>query len=266
MSILRKLLRLTSMHWSEALQYRADMLLWMLTETATPLISLAVWYTVAKNASSGPSPKETFTYYILVMLVVAITSAWGGFFLSMQILNGNIVQKLIKPISPFWGFIINNLTEKGVKLILPIPLFLTALWTFPQSFTDSMYQPSLWLFFLLSLMLAATLAFMIDIIFGLLAFWMEDAVQLRWYKDTLQMITSGILIPIAVMPAGIQSVVNKLPFRSIISTPVEIMLGRLNNEALQSALTTQLVWVVICGVIVTVMWKRGLKIYAPPGQ
>ncbi len=266
MKFLRKIGRLSIIQWSQLIQYRVDLILWMTSEAAVPLISLAVWYAIAKQSHGGPSPQDTLTYYILLILVVTLTNAWGGYFLSLDILQGNIVKELMKPFSPFWNHILNNLVEKVIKLMIPLPLFILILWFFPQVFTPSLFEPRLWPIFLLSIALAMSLGFAFDIIFGVLAFWLEDVQQIRHYKETLQIITSGTLIPIAVMPAKIQAVVNVLPFRSIISTPIEILLGRLHDTALLSALSLQIAWLAITIIILYVLWHRGLKRYAPPGQ
>lgn len=254
------------MEWSRLLQYRADILLWMTAEAAAPLISLAIWYAVAQQSTHGPNPKETLSYYILVIFLIIITNAWGGFFLSQDILKGSIVTDLMKPFSPFWRHIFNNLVEKAMKLMIPVPLFFLALWLFPYAFTPSLYEIRLWPLFILSVILSASLSFTVDIIFGIIAFWVEDAQEIRHYKDSIHTITSGILIPIAVMPPQARAIINLLPFRSIITTPAEILLGRLGNTEILAALGLQVIWLTITIGLMAFLWKKGTKIYAPPGQ
>lgn len=265
-ALLKKIRGMFIVNWSMALQYRADLFLWLLTEAATPLISMAVWYTVAKHSLHGPTPQQTLNYYILTIIVIIATSSWIGFFVSREILDGSIAQRIIKPLSPFWGFIANNIAEKTLRLLIPLPIFVISLFLFPNFFVPSLYQLQPWLLFFISLGLAATLAFCLDMIFGLMAFWLEDAINLRWYKDTLQMITSGILIPVAVMPPSVQTIVNILPFRSIITTPIDILMGNVHGSSLAQSLAIQSMWAIITCTLTVVLWKRGLKRYAPPGQ
>lgn len=266
MRLTTKISRYAAMEWSRLLQYRTDILLWMVAEAATPIIALAIWYTIAQKSTQGPSPKETLTYYILVIFLIIVTNAWGGYFLAMDILKGNIVSDLMKPFSPFWRHILNNIVEKSIKLAIPIPLFALVIWLFPQVFAESIYQPWLWPLFIVSIILAASLGFTIDIIFGIIAFWLEDSQEIRHYKDSLHMITSGILIPIAVMPAKAQAIVNALPFRNTITTPAEILLGHLEGTELVSALALQAAWLMVTILLMAFLWKKGIKIYAPPGQ
>lgn len=264
--LLKKIWRLFALNWSVSLQYRGDLFLWLLTVAITPLISMALWYAVAKNASSGPTPDETITYYVLAIIVSVATSAWDGFFLSQEILRGDIVQRLIKPVPPFWGFITANLSGKVLQFSILLPILAFILAAFPGSLSALTRNPLNWLLFFSSLVLAMILAFTLDMAFGLIAFWLEDAAQLRWYKETLQMITSGILIPIAVMPKSAQVFANILPFRSILTTPIEIVTDRLDPQQLTYAFSTQLIWIVIITGAMVIMWRQGLKTYAPPGQ
>lgn len=266
MKFLKKISRLFTVNWSVTIQYRGDLLLWMMTEAATPLVSLAVWYTVATTSSQGFSPQETFTYYILLMFVITMTGAWSGFFMASEILRGEIIKRLIRPIPVFWSFILQNIGEKILKLFIPLPLFALALYLRPQVFSASIFEGWRWLWFVISIILAAALAFTIDMIFGLLAFWLEDAMQIRNYKDALEMITSGILIPIAFMPANVQAVVKILPFRHIITTPIDTLLHAANTQAMVDLVTAQAWWVVGTIIIFAITWRQGLKRYAPPGQ
>lgn len=266
MKFLKKIWRLMAVNWSVTIQYRGDLLLWMMTEAVTPLISLAIWYTVAATSTRGLSPQETFTYYILVMFVVTITGAWSGFFTAREILEGEIVKRLIKPVSVFWSFSLQNMGEKIMKLFIPIPLFTFALYLWPNVFSPSIFVGRSWLWFVPSIILAAALAFTLDMAFGVLAFWLEDALQIRNYKDTLEMITSGVLIPLAFMPPAMQQVVNALPFRHIITTPIEILLGRLSTSAILPAIGIQAGWLLASSLILYLLWNHGLKRYAPPGQ
>lgn len=258
-----KFWRLLAMNYARLMQYRADLFLWMVVENASPLVSLAIWYTIAKTNSHGPTPTETVTYYILMMFIVLITNSWGGFFLSREILSGEIVKYLIRPMSVFPAYVSDNFAEKTIKLIIPIPLLLLAVFAFPQFFSPAIYALNHVAWFIVSLMLAFILNFLIDMNFGVLAFWLEDVMQIRRYNDLLYQATSGILIPFRFLPAWALTVFSFLPFRYIYSTPAEIILGWTNPLTL---ITRQIIWIALTLTLLTVLWKRGLQRYAPPGQ
>lgn len=263
---LKKIGRLFAMEWSRTIQYRTDAFLWMFAEAVTPVVSLAIWYTVAQSSSRGPAPIDVFTYYILVIFIKSFTDAWNGMYMARKILNGNIAPELIRPIPVVWDYIVNNITEKFLKLLLPLPLFGLALFLFPALFSPAIYQPAHYLLFLLSLALAIPLGFLTEHTIGLLAFWLEDVFQIRRYKIMLDEIASGMLIPFSFMPVAAQNILGWLPFRYLISAPAEIMLGQTNHQTVSSLLMGQVGWIVGLVLISTLIWQKGLQRYAVPGQ
>lgn len=264
---MHKLLRLFGMEWSQAFQYRTDMVLWTLGEAAIPLISLAIWYSVSKSSENFAfTPNETIIYYVLVILVSILTNAWNGFFVARQILNGELVQFLLRPLSVFWYHISNNITEKLLKLPIPFAMIGVFMWLTPSVRPLlASYVPDIPLF-ILSVILAAGIAFMLDMILGSLAFWLEDANQLRRYKQLLFEVSSGILIPLAALPPLATAFFNVLPFRYVISVPIEILMGKLPSNEVATALFYQVAWFVSLIVVQAVVWQRGLRRYAVPTQ
>jgi len=258
--------RLFAMEWSSMLQYRLDLILWTASEAAIPLVSLAIWYTVAATSPSGPGQQEVLTYYIFVMFVMIITNAWGGFFLSREILEGEIVQYLTRPVSIFWKYAANNVSEKIIKLLIPLPILLVSLVTFREYFAPAIFQTSHIILFLVSLVVAAFLHFNLDLAFGLLAFWLEDALQIRSYNEMLASIASGIMIPFAFMPPLAQQIFGFLPFRYYISLPIEFLLGQAHGTQVPLLIGYQLAWTIALAILLNILWRKGLRRYAPPGQ
>ncbi|MEX1112757.1 MAG: ABC-2 family transporter protein [Candidatus Andersenbacteria bacterium] len=261
-----KIGRIFSMEWGSALQYRADIVLWMIAETLVPILSLAVWHTVSLARTSGPGPQETITYYLLIMLIRILTSAWGGMFLVRSILNGEIVKDLVKPVWPFWKLIANNICEKTLKLLLPILVIGSFIVWNSDLVSPNVFIPTNLLLGLLSLVLAVVVSFALDIVMGFFAFWLEDAFQIRRYAFMMESIASGLLIPFAVMPDLAKTLLSFLPFRYTLSLPAELFLGQLDTPAIIAAFGAQLAWATGLVVIGMYMWRAGLKRYAVPGQ
>lgn len=258
--------RFISLEWSRLLQYRGDLAMWMLAETIMPLVSFAIWYTVASSSTQGLSSTQVFTYYIFSLFAIIVTNAWGGFFMARDILEGDIVTDLVKPVSPLWKQVINSIVEKTLKLIIPLPILLVAIFVFPDSFSATIFSVPHILLFTVSLVLAAILNFTFDVTAALAAFWLEDAMQLRRYIDLLFSISSGILIPFAFMPEKLQTTLSLLPFRYVISAPLELLIYPLDQAVTFHLLSRQLIWIITLVLLYAFLWKRGIKRYAPPGQ
>lgn len=264
---MHKLLRLLHMEWSANLQYRTDILLWTISETMTPLIALAIWYAVATYSTKAVvSQGDILTYYLLVFFTFVLTNVWNGFFFSREILNGEISNYLLRPISVFWHHFLQNVGEKVIKLIIPIPLFIFFALLAPHLLSPAIYEPRNIGFFIISIILALVLHFYIDMSLGALAFWLEDAFELRRYKDLLHDFSSGVMIPFALMPPALAAVLGWLPFRYIVAAPVELLMGKMTLAGAAQVFLIQLAWIGGAVVLVTILWRKGLKRYAVPGR
>lgn len=261
----RQLTRLFILDWSLLLAYRGEIFLWLMAVTATPLLSLAIWYQVAK--SSGPGlQQEILTYYLLLIVVRSASTSWRGYELIREILNGRIVGYLIRPPVIFWEFITKFLTTKVLFLTPSVLLATFLLLISPQSFSPAIFSlPRLGLFFI-SLLLAVILSFTFDICLGLTAFWLEDAQELMAFRFLLTQVASGVLIPFALMPDWLHLTFSFLPFRYTTSAPVELLLGQVIGPAALQLLGIQLIWSVSLIILMRCLFVRGLKRYDIPGQ
>lgn len=263
---LKQVLRLLIASWSKTLNYRADIVAYTLVSVAAPIVALAVWYTVAQSGGLGGNPQTVLTYYIAVMLVEIVTRAWRGLYIVDQIRTGAIVEQLIRPPVILLENVTSNIVTKAVQLFFPVIIFLAALLIFPHSFAPAIYELKNVILFLVSLMLATTIWFFLDIAIGLTAFWFEEAFELHTYRFLLMQIASGILIPFSAMPEIVRSFFSVLPFRYVISAPVEILLNQPVHASIGHLLVVQVGWVILTIFAVRILFVRGLRHYAVPGQ
>lgn len=262
----KKYYRVLAMDFSRTMQYRTDAFLWMLAEAAIPLVAMFIWLAVSAGGKGGLTQQGVLTYYIAVIFIKIFTDAWNGAFMARDILEGEIAQDLVRPLPVVIKYIANNLTEKAIKVILPAVIIVTTLLSRPDLFSSAIWQPQRWVLFTLSLLLAMVLAFLLDMVFGLIAFWLEDAFQIRQYKEMVSAVASGILIPLAFLPSAVASFFGWLPFRYVISAPAEILTGQYVSFTAPYLLAAQFAWVVVLILISRWQWLAGLRRYAVPGK
>lgn len=263
---LRKTWRITAATWSFNLAYRGDVILWTIADAITPLIALGVWYTVSVQGQTSLTPRDTLTYYILTMLVLTSTNAWIGYYLTQEILYGSLARKLIRPIGIFWEYIADNLVVKTTRLAIPLGVFIIVASTHPNIFSPSIYNGTRIVLAIISIIFGAAIAFLADSVLASLAFWVEDVEQILGYHHLLYSFTSGIIIPFAFLPSTIKAVFSLLPYRYIISAPVEILVTSAQGTQPLTLIAIQLIWIATLVVVLRVVWFKGLKIYAIPGQ
>ena len=72
---------------ADAVAYRAEMLVWFLA-TTMPLVMLAIWSAVARDAPVGPYGQPQFVAYFLATFIVRqITGSWVFYEMNFEVRN-----------------------------------------------------------------------------------------------------------------------------------------------------------------------------------
>jgi ABC-2 type transport system permease protein len=261
--MLRKYFALFRANWAGVIEYRASILIYMLSATS-PLVSLAVWLSLAADGPVGSYSSSDFVaYYLAVILVRQLSGAWVAFELDNQIREGTLSPKLLKPINPIHDFIAVNLADKVFRLpIVLIPVVAAAVLV-PGVRYD--LRPLTLLYFTLSLALAWLSIYFTQYCIGLLSFWMSHALAVNDLWFGIRMMLSGNLAPLDLFPAPIPQISVYLPFRYTLSFPVEIILGRVGGDQLWFGFAIQGFWLLATIGVYRLLWVRGLRDYSAFG-
>lgn len=260
---------------AEAVAYRAELLVWMLT-TTMPLVSMALWSSAAAGEKLGPERMghaDFIAYFTLTLLVRLLTSSWVLWQLTEEIRSGQLGQRLLKPIHPFLTYTAEQLAALPLRGALVMPLSLGLLYVFARA--QITHDPWLWLCFLLSLPGAWMINFLSMAVIGLLAFYIDSALGLFYAWMGLYTMLSGYLVPLSLMPPWMAKVAAALPFRYMLETPVRMLLGWPlpggardtivgRHEAFLS-LGIEYGFVLILGVMTALLWRVGLRRYSAFG-
>ena len=261
----RLLWRLVRMNVMLTLEYRVGFLLSMTTLVLNPAIALLVWLAVDEAGGQLPYSREEFvTYFVLMGLASLATQTWTAEYVQEDIKEGYLNRSLVRPAPNVLHYVANNLGEKVVKLVLLAPpLFVLAF-----LFRDALRLPTAllpWLLFLGSLILAATLAFLLDYLTGSLAFWLQDTGGLRSLFRLAANLLSGRLVPLAFFPSALAGLLAVQPFRFLLSFPLELLTGSLPAEAIAQGFSWQGAYVLAALLGYRLVWRFGLRAYAASG-
>jgi ABC-2 type transport system permease protein len=116
-----------------------------------------------------------------------------------------------------------------------------------------------------ALMLAFLLRFFVEWSLALAAFWTTRVGALNQTYFVLMLFLSGRMAPLELFPSLIQTVAAILPFRWMVSFPLELLLGRLTFSQALTGLGAQLVWVVITFFLMRIIWRSGVRLYSAVG-
>ncbi len=248
---------------SEVVAYRAEFLVWILT-TNMPLVMLAIWHAVAADGPVGRFDQRAFTaYYLGVLAVRLLTSNWVVWQLSMEIRDGTLSAKLLRPIHPIFALAADHLSAVPMRAAVISPVVVIML----VSGWDRLlrHDPVLLLILLASLVGAWLLIFFSMVLMGSLSFFVESALGMFELWLGVHAILSGYLIPLEALPRWMRGAADVLPFRFMLGFPVETLVGLLGRHEALLALAVQWGYVALFGVAALWVWRVGLRRFAAFG-
>ena len=260
---LRALPVMLRVHFAEAIAWRAEFLIWVLAYTL-PLIMLALWTAVAREAPVGRFGEQEFRAYFLTTLVYRMLSAsWVVWDMNFQIRQGTIAAKLLRPVHPLIQFAAQQAAAVPLRVVLASPIAVAAiLWVGVGAVTHDRLM-------LLSLPVLLTgawaMTFLVMCIIGSLSFYWESALGLFDLWLGFYFLFSGYLMPLEFLPGPVRAIGDWLPFRYMLSFPVEVTIGLVSREQLLAGLAVQWGWVVALTIGAVAVWNGGVRRYSAFG-
>jgi ABC-2 type transport system permease protein len=262
---LRLIRRMTAVNMAVTLAYRLDFAFYMLSAIISPIISVLVWRAaIASGADLPVSASYLTTYFVLFAVVSMATGAWLAIFLADSIRTGKISIWLARPGSPLCEMVANNLAEKGFKAVVLAPMILIFGWFLRDSLALDV-APWRWLLFVLSTVLAAVIAFSLDVIVASLAFWIDDVGGVVRGLGIVSGVLAGRIVPLALMPEWSRGFVDVQPFRFTLSFPLEMIVGNLSGRDVAAGFGLQAIYAAAFVLAARWIWQRGQLVYSAVG-
>jgi len=113
-----------------------------------------------------------------------------------------------------------------------------------------------WGLYLCSLVLAFLINTQINLLTGLLTFFLFRNDGIIWAKRVIVDLFSGLVLPISFFPGWAQTAMGFLPFQAINYYPSLIFTGAISSGRSWELIGLQVIWVLILLVPITLLWKR----------
>jgi ABC-2 type transport system permease protein len=102
-------------------------------------------------------------------------------------------------------------------------------------------------------------------ILGMVTFWTTRVGPIFQLVFTAELLLSGRLVPLSLMPEWAQRLADVLPFKWTFGFPIEALVGRLPESELIGGLAMQVLWIVIGAIGVRVVWRFAIRHYGAVG-
>jgi ABC-2 type transport system permease protein len=246
-------------------QYRGAAFFQLLGFLIEPIVYLVVWRTVAAAAGEvGGYDVGAFTaYYIVWTLVRNMNLALAPGSWDWWIRSGRISNDLLHPVNIYHRQLAEFAGTKFVWIVLWFPVAATLVVVFRPTLDPTLLQGVAFVF---AIWLGYVVRFTALFLLGLLSFWTTRASAIVELFVTAEIILSGRLVPLAVLPEWVQGVAARLPFKWTFEFPIETLIGRLSGAEIATGLLTQVVWVAGLGGLYALAWKRAVRRYTAVGS
>jgi ABC-2 type transport system permease protein len=250
----------------EQFQYRVANYAYMLGMVTEPVIYLVVWSTVAASQGGsvgGFDRGQLAAYYIVWTLVRNMNIVFTPYGWEERIREGHLSGMLLRPVHPIHFDLAYFAGWKVVVLVLWLPLAAVLSLAFHPTFHVT---PASAVAFIVAIWGAYLIRSMFLWVLGMITFWTTrvGAIYAVWF--TLELLLSGRLVPLGLMPSWARLLADTLPFKYTFGFPIETLAARLTGAQLLEGLGMQLVWTAAGAALVAVVWRFAIRRFSAVGN
>lgn len=249
--------------WASWMEHRGFFYLVAFSWMIPLLIYMFIWSTAAGEGTVGGLTRgELAGYYVVLILVNQLTFSGNNWTVGDAIRYGRFNFLLLRPLSPVYDALASEVAVKVVFMTFAVPLAAILALLLRARFDLSLANS---LAFVPALVLAWALRWLWGYWLALLSFWATRADALLSLQESLIFLLAGQVAPVGLLPGPMQTAATILPFRYMVSFPVEVLTGQLSGRDLGIGFVLQIGWLLVALALFLVLWRAGLKRYSAVG-
>lgn len=247
------------------LQYRTAQYFYMVGVIAEPVIYLVVWGQIAEASGgevNGFTAGEFAAYYIAWTLVRNMNVVFGAPYWEWRIREGQLSGFLLRPMHPLHNDIGWFGGSKVVIVALWLPVAAALVLIFKPTLDPSVLEGVVFFFAIWGAYLIRT---MFMSVMGMLCFWTTRGAAVFDLYMTSELLLSGRLVPLPLMPDWAETIAAFLPFQWAFFFPIDALVGDRSTAWLLGGLGIQALWIVIGLLLFRLAWGRAIRHFSSVG-
>lgn len=251
--------------FAQRFQYRVANYFYMIGMIAEPVIYLVVWSTIVhtQGGSVGGYTAGAFAaYYIVWTLVRNMNIVLTPFAWESRIGRGRLSSELLRPVHPLHYDLAYFTGWKFVVILMWLPIAILLSLIFEPTLNPEFWQIAA---FLVALWGGFFVRFFLQWLLGLFTFWTTRVSAIFQLYFTVELLLSGRLLPLSLMPLWAQQLASILPFKWAFGFPIEVLIGRSSPYDTLFGLGMQIFWSMAGLALVTLVWRACLRRYSAVG-
>ena len=246
-------------------QYPLAAFLWLISLVVEPTIYLVVWSTIAREQGGtvgGFTAGSFAAYYIAWTAVRVMNISLTPWAFEGRVQRGQWSPMLVRPLHPFHQDLAFFIGMKVLDIARLIPIMALLIIAFRPELNPTWWQI---VGFIIAIFTGFVMRFIWLWALGLITFWITRISAVFDLYFAIELLLSGRVVPIDLLPAWAQSISNWLPYQWSFGFPIELILGRLSVQETLFGFGMQAVWAVIGWLLLMILWRQGVKKYSAVG-
>lgn len=247
-------------------QYATAQYFYMIGMVAEPVVYLVVWTTIAQAQGgqvAGFTAGQFAAYYIVWTLVRNMNIVFTPYGWEWRIREGQLSGMLLRPLHPLHHDVAWFAGWKVAVIVMWLPIAAVLALAFRPDLHPGPLQGLVFFFALWGAYLLRTVLLWM---LGLITFWTTRVSAVFELYFALELVLSGRLVPLTLMPEWVQTAAAYLPFRWAFQFPIEALVGQMTPQALLAGLGMQAAWIAAGLLALQLVWRAALRAYAAVGS
>lgn len=192
----------------------------------------------------GYDVRDAIAYVWVSQGLFSVVAIFGPswFELALRVRSGDVATDLQRPLDLQHAAFAQDVGRAWYQLVFrAVPQFALGALVFEITVPGATAR---WLLVAVSVALAIAVSFGIRFLLNLCSFWLLDHRGPTLLALGVTSLLSGMVIPLAFYPGGLDTVARVLPFASMVQFPVDVYVGRPLGGSVALALALQAFWAV----------------------